>query len=140
MTPRAELRGKTPRELIMEKKNFIDFDLQFRAIQWSALGEGPPPIGRETFAYRFGGFGTHEWVVYYDLLRHLLNSCWERIQAEGPVDALAERARLEAAMRAWLDEPCDDLEHRIPSAIIESERRRIPVTLTAQLNDSWRRL
>jgi hypothetical protein len=130
MTPRADLRGQTPREVILEKRDFIDFDLQFRAMQWSALGEGPPPLGRETFAYRFGGFGTHEWVLYYDLLRHLLNSCWEQMSAEASVDAASERARLAAVMRAWLDEPCDELEHRIPSAIIESERRRIPMTLT----------
>jgi hypothetical protein len=132
MTPRADLRGQTPREVILEKKNFIDVDLQFRAMQWSELGEGPSPLGRETFAYMFGGFGTHEWVTYYDLLRHLLNSCWERMQAEETVDAAAEKIRLEAVMQAWLDEPCDDLGHRIPSAIIECERRRIPMTLTAK--------
>jgi hypothetical protein len=61
----------------------------------------------------------------------LLNSCWEQAQGENPVDLAAENARLEAVKRAWLEEPCDDLGHRIPSAIIESERRRIPMTLTA---------
>jgi len=132
MTARADLRGRRPREVILEKKNFIDFDLQFRAMQWSDLGEGPPPLGRETFAYRFGGFGTHEWVIYYDLLRHLLNSCWEQIETKELVEAAAERARLEAVMQAWLDRPYDDLGHRIPSAVIESDRRRIPMTLTAK--------
>src|SRR5215813_5221723 len=92
MTPRADLRDQTPRAVILEKKNFIDFDLQFRATQWSLLGEGPPPLGRETIAYRFAGFGTHEWVIYYDLLRHLLNSCWEQVQSKEPVEATAERA------------------------------------------------
>src|SRR5262249_45205565 len=57
LTPRADLRDQTPRSVVLEKKDFIDFDLQFRAMQWSLLGEGPPPIGRDTFAYRFAGFG-----------------------------------------------------------------------------------
>jgi hypothetical protein len=131
MAPRSDLRGQTPRSVILERKNFIDIDMQFREMQWSVLGQGPPPLGREARAYRFGGFGTHEWVIYYELLRHLLDSCWSRIRAEDPVDAGAERSRLEGVMRSWLEEPCDDLGHRVPSAIIESERRRIPLAMTA---------
>jgi hypothetical protein len=132
MTPRSDLRGMTPRMVILERKGFIDFDLQFREVQWSMLGQGPPPLGRETCAYRFGGFGTHEWVIYYELIRHLLDSCWNRIKTEGPVDPAVERTRLEGVMSTWLEEPCDDLGHKVPSAIIESERRRIPMTLTAK--------
>ena len=132
MTPRSDLRGQTPRVVILERKKFIDFDLQFRELQWSFLGQGPPPLGRETGAYRFGGFGTHEWVIYYELIRHLLASCWNRIKAGSPVEPSAERTRLEGVMTTWLEEPCDDLGHKVPSAIIESERRRIPLTLTAK--------
>jgi hypothetical protein len=132
MTPRPDLRSQTPRAVILERKTFIDFDLQFRELQWSFLRQGPPPLGRETCAYRFGGFGTHEWVIYYELIRHLLDSCWNRIKSGGHVDLAAERMRLEGVMSAWLEEPCDDLDHKVPSAIIESERRRIPLTLTAK--------
>src|SRR5262249_15385092 len=87
MTPRADWGGRWPRPVLREKKTFFDFDLQFRATQWSFLGEGPPPLGRETFAYRFAGFGTHEWVIYYDMFRHLLNSCLEQVQSKEPVEA-----------------------------------------------------
>ena len=43
------------------------------------LGECPPPLSHESAAFRFGGFGTHENVVYYDLVRHLVWECWERV-------------------------------------------------------------
>lgn len=72
MTPRADLRGKSPRQVLLEKQDFIDFDLHTRCLQWSELNEGPPCLPRESFAYRFAGFGTHEWVIYYDLVRRLL--------------------------------------------------------------------
>jgi hypothetical protein len=41
-------------------------------MQWTFLNEGPPCLSVDSFAYRFAGFGIHEWVIYYDLVRHLL--------------------------------------------------------------------
>jgi hypothetical protein len=72
MTPRDDLRGQSPREILLAKQEFIDFDLHTRALQWSVQSEGPPCLAEQSFAYRFAGFGTHECVVYYDLVRHLL--------------------------------------------------------------------
>ena len=46
-------------------------------MQWSLLREGPPCIPTASFAYKFAGFGTHEWVVYYDLFRFLLSTALE---------------------------------------------------------------
>jgi hypothetical protein len=132
MTPRADLGGQTPREVILDKLDFIDFDLQSRAQQWSFLGEGPPSLARDSYAYRFAGFGTHEYVIYYHLLRHLLSECWERVHAGEVIDVAAEAARLEESKRTWLNEPQDEFEGRIPSAIIESERRRIPLVMSAK--------
>ena len=74
LTPRADLRGESPRQVMLEKQDFIDFDLHTRCLQWSVQGEGPPCLAPDSFAYRFAGFGTHEWVVYYDLVRYLLMS------------------------------------------------------------------
>jgi len=79
MTPRTDLRGASPRDVILEKQNLIDFDLHTRALQWSFQGEGPPCLPRDSFAFRFAGFGTHEWVVYYDLVRYLL---WNSVATE----------------------------------------------------------
>ena len=30
-------------------------------------------------AFRLGGFGTHELVKYYDMVRELLRSCWNEL-------------------------------------------------------------
>ena len=82
MTPRSDLGNRSPRDVIVEKLSLIDFDLQSRELQWSTLNEGPPPLPRSSQAYLLGGFGTHEYVVYYDLLRYLLRECWNRISGE----------------------------------------------------------
>jgi hypothetical protein len=131
-TPRADLRGKSPREVILEKKDFIDFDLHTRELQWSTLREGPPPLLRNSFAYRFAGFGTNEYVIYYDLLRHLLNQCVLRIHTEEPFSIPAQAETLEASKQSWLNEPNDEFGGRIPAAIIESERRRMPMSISAR--------
>ena len=164
ITPLADLGDRTPREVILAKQSFIDSDLSSRAWQWSLLNEGPPPLSRDSHAYRFAGFGTHEYVLYYDFVRHLLAECWKRINPE-PLDAGVELAlrsdpkapdRGEAASvsaeypaqpaaeggdlvgwleqlgQAWLNSPSDELEGRIPGAIIESERRRIPIVMSAK--------
>ncbi|HKO44866.1 MAG TPA: hypothetical protein VJU84_16425 [Pyrinomonadaceae bacterium] len=70
-TTRTDLGGRAPREVMLEKRRLIEFDLDSRGWQWSMQGEGPPCLPVDSHAYRYGGFGTHEWVVYYDLVRHL---------------------------------------------------------------------
>jgi hypothetical protein len=132
MTPRADLHSQSPRDVMLARLDFIDFDLHTRQWQWSVLGEGPPPLARDSFAYLFAGFGTHECVVYYDLVRRLLSRCWERVQVPDRIEAATEMARLEEIKTAWLDERQRDFDGRIPSAIIESERRRIPLVMSAK--------
>jgi hypothetical protein len=143
MTPRDDLRGQSPRELLLAKKEFIDFDLNTRALQWSLMGEGPPCLGEQSFSYRFGGFGTHEWVVYYDLVRHLL---WSAVtsqrldreggQSAGPIFNVADceddtqLSRLERIKTNWLQNPQPDYEGKTPANIIENERRRLPHALS----------
>ena len=34
------------------------------------LRECPPGIDADSAAYRLGGFGSHENLMYYDLVRH----------------------------------------------------------------------
>ncbi len=131
MTPRADLHNQSPRDVLMAKQDFIDFDIHTREWQWSALGEGPPPLARDSFAYLFAGFGSHEWVLYYDLVRWLLSKCWERFQTERP-DAATEVTRLEGIKRDWLETRQGDLGGRIPAALIESERRRIPLVMSTK--------
>jgi hypothetical protein len=139
MTPRDDLLGKSPREIMFERREFIDYDLQTRELQWSFQGEGPPCLATDSHAYRFAGFGTHEWVIYYDLVRHLLWSA-ARIRSEestnegmkGKSDVDRNIARLEEIKAEWLEQPQPDYDGRIPALLIENERRRLPLALRAR--------
>ncbi len=69
MTPREDLRGRSPRDVLLEKQDFIDFDLHTRCLQWTVQGEGPPclspihtPIALVALAPKNGFFIT-TWSV-----------------------------------------------------------------------------
>ena len=141
ITPREELNGQSPRDVLLAKREHIDFDLHTRQLQWTFVGEGPPCLSRDSFAYRFAGFGTQECVVYYDLVRHLLWECWER----GPNFGKAKKSEgtaapeitqlkscLEDLKTEWLEKPQKDYSGRIPVLIIENERRRFPSTMSSK--------
>jgi len=76
MTPRDDLRGQTPRDVLHAQRSRISEQIQDREHQWTRFGQSPLPLWRESTAYRLGGYGTHENIVYYDLLRHLIHECW----------------------------------------------------------------
>lgn len=127
MTPREDLRGRSPRDILLEKQDLIDFDLHTRCLQWTFLGEGPPCLARDSFAYRFAGFGTHEWVVYYDLVRHLL---WRATElASSDLDTAV--SRLEQIKSEWLETGDADYERKVPAIIIDNERKRLPQAMSA---------
>jgi len=127
-TPRADLGGRCPRDVVLEKQELIDFDLHTRALQWTFQGEGPPCLPHDSFAFRFAGFGTHEWVVYYDLVRHLL---WSAVDLDCRNRETAI-SRLEKMKTSWLESNCDDYDGRVPAIIIENERKRLPQTISAK--------
>lgn len=131
MTPRKDLAGRTPRELLLEKQDHISWDMQDRCEAWSMLDRCPPPLSTDSHAYKYGGFGSHENYVYYELVRDLAWECWERVvdgnPGDGPVEVQMANAaeRLHAYGLQWLDQPHADLGG-VPSTIIDNERRRIP--------------
>ena len=127
MTPREDLRGHSPRDVLLAKQDFIDFDLHTRSLQWSLQNEGPPCLSPDSFAYRFAGFGTHEWVIYYDLVRHLLWSGRDDPSPGNNRDLFI--ARLEQLKTDWLEQPQEDLGGRIPAILIDNERKRLPIAL-----------
>ena len=129
MTARADLRGQTPREVLLEKQEFIDFELHSRALQWSFTKECPPPLPLSSHAYRCAGFGTQEIVVYYELVRYLLDECLVQAKADTPLAATIER--LEQLEHSWLNLPQGDYAGRTPARIIESERQRVNMTMSA---------
>jgi hypothetical protein len=144
MTPRDDLRGRTPREVMLEKRDFIGWDMQDRCERWSKLDAPARGLDQTSHAWRYAGFGTHELVVYYELVRKLLWDCRERLR-----DSLADRAEggtreyetvgdflaievplLEQAREEWLDSPDPEYSGRTPREVIEHERARIPEAMS----------
>src|SRR5208282_5912317 len=102
------------------------------------LREFPPGISTDSAAYCFGGFGSHENFMYYDLVRHLIGECWDRIvqPSEDPARAGLFRPdlcreelidELRQSQEQWLKAPCEDFMTRTtPADVIALERQRIP--------------
>jgi hypothetical protein len=76
-------------------------------------------------------------VIYYDLVRYLL---WSIVQhpefgSDGYLTETkleAEIARLEELKTEWLEQPQEAFSNRTPAVLIDNERRRLPIALTAQ--------
>ncbi|HEY4258723.1 MAG TPA: hypothetical protein VGM98_01130 [Schlesneria sp.] len=145
LTPRDDLNGSCPRELAIERHQHLEWDLQHQSERWSLLGERPPGLDESSFAFRYRGFGTHEVVLYYELVRELLWSCWDRLVelekapqpiADGPpaltVDNFlaSEVSRLGIVRDEWFDSPNLDCHGRTPRSIINRERARIPEAIS----------
>ena len=124
--------GRSPREILLAKKDFIDFDLQSRELQWSFTGECPPALPTTSHAFRFAGFGTHEVVLYYDLVRFLLVECCERARAEKIISLTDEVEKLERSKSTWLETPSADCQGKVPWLIIDWERRRTPLAMSGK--------
>ena len=139
MTPREDLGGRSPRDLLQEKREHLTWDIQDRSQQWSMLGECPRPLSEASAAYRLGGFGTHENIVYYDMVRHLAWECWQRV-VEPPADAapaaespMELAAWLRRVQEEWLGEPdWENFSGRTPAEVIRSERERIPMACSGK--------
>jgi hypothetical protein len=131
-TPRDDLQGLSPRDTLLMKREFIDTDLQSRELQWSFLNEPAPCLPQDCAAYRFAGFGMHEVVVYYDLVRHLISKCWKRVRKHHKVQVAEEVARLEKIKIRWLEGRDPDFDGRSPAYVIECERKRLPLIMSPE--------
>ena len=137
MTPREDLHGQSPRQILFGKQDLIDFDLTSRVNQWSFFLEEPPCLSRESYAYRYAGFGTHEWVMYYDMVRYLIRKAVALTlsppsEADSTVDVAALVTQLEQLKKQWLNEPRADVDNYIPAEVIDNERRRRPEAMTGR--------
>lgn len=144
LTPRDDLGGRRPREVALDRRGHLTWDLEDRCGQWSQLGQCPPGLTESSHAFQYGGFGTHELVMYYSLVRELLWSCWEQLTELAPSlnpqklsesytvgDFLTEEVpRLESVREAWLDAPDPEFHGRTPRSIIARERARLPEGMT----------
>src|SRR5262245_7913741 len=130
MTPRDDLRGRTPREVLLAEQEFIDWDLESRSRQWSFTGQCPAPLKPDSVAYATAGFGTHSNVVYFDMLRFLLRECWERMKADPSMTLPDMTAQLERLRDEWMKESEDFIHSH--EWILEQERLRVPVTASPE--------
>ena len=80
LTPCAALNEQVPREVLLAEHRRLMHDEQERCHQWSWTESCPRGLDRSSHAFQFSGFGTHELVKYYELVRELLWSCWERLE------------------------------------------------------------
>jgi len=133
LTPRSDLKGQAPRDVLLARFEFVECDLDSRELQWSILLEAPPCLDRDSHAYRFAGFGRHENVMYYDLVRYLICCASDFRQSRGQTPAAddleSQTARLEQIKQEWLATPGPDSGGRAPVNIIESERCRLPLAM-----------
>lgn len=138
LTPRENLYGKSPRDVLLAHQDQIDFDLHTRSLQWSLQNEGPPCLSTNSFAYRFAAFGTHEYVLYYDLIRHLIGGLIDLLAPATvstdcqPPDDDQLIAKLNQMKTEWLENPQADLGGRIPAILIDNERKRLPQAMRAR--------
>jgi hypothetical protein len=131
MTPRDDLRGQTPREVLLMKRETIEWGCEARAHLWSFSGERPNGLPRSTRAFRLALFGTHENVLYYDLIRHLLEEYWQ-VLTHGKAGSLEEdEAELNRQKDLWLNAPSVEYQGMSPAAIVDRERERLPIAFEA---------
>ncbi|NNE66574.1 MAG: hypothetical protein HKN33_08400 [Pyrinomonadaceae bacterium] len=127
-----QLSGKSPRDVLLEKHESISMDMQSRSLQWSFTNDEPLPLDKESRAWKFAGFGTHEIVVYYDLIRHLLDAYSLRLKESGRCESKEGIAFLAEERDKWMETPNPEFSGRKPSMIIEYERRRKNIVMSAQ--------
>ncbi len=139
LASREDLGNRSPREVLLAKRNHIDWDLQDRCNQWSMTGGCPTILNPRSAAFRFAGFGMHENVLYYELLRHLVCNCWDRLVEPVPgeaADALNQKdevQQLESVKDEWLNTPdIEDLSGKTPAQAIEEERLRLPMAVSGE--------
>ncbi|HEV8367586.1 MAG TPA: hypothetical protein VGQ39_06495, partial [Pyrinomonadaceae bacterium] len=129
MTPRDELNGQSVREVLFAKRELIDFDLNSRMLQWSFFLEEPPSLLKESPAYRFAGYGTHEWVMYYDLVRFLI---WEAVDLKTDLESHATHlmsshcCRASAVITPYTQPTSVDALKFTPSPIKKPETASLP--------------
>ena len=132
LTPQADLANRPPRDVLLARQDTIDRDLQYQEYHWARRGECPPGLERDAWAFRFAGFGTHEFVVYHGLMRHLIEVGWQRHQTGEAGSSDAEVDHLRREQQDWLHTPQDDLAGHTPAQVIARERARLPLVASAE--------
>jgi hypothetical protein len=135
LTCPADWSGISIRDALYRDRRHLDRDLCHREAQWSMLGWCPPGLRETDTAFRYGGCGVHEVILYYDLVRSLaetyLKRCLSRSvelpTAQEDIDWLSQQRDV------WLTTPqADDLLGKCPREVIDTERKRIPMRISPE--------
>ena len=112
---------------MLSQRAHIARDIEHRSHQWAVQGHCPPGLSEQDAAYRWGGLGTNEIIIYYDLVRHLLYNCLLQF-VQGPPQSKETAVRALRQLRdRWLRQPEPQLTgNSPPREVIERERRRLP--------------
>lgn len=125
MTPRDDLNGMIPRQMLHGGASWIDNLVWGHRMRFERAHRPIVAVPTGVSGYRNGPMGSEERAIYFDLCRALIEAGWQ--WCESNLDALeAERLIpvLIAFKSAWLVGP---LEGGSPPAfIIECSRRRVP--------------
>ena len=125
MTAREDLGGKTPRAVLLTDLKRIQLDLEHRSFQWMRQGIAPIGLAKTSATYLRGGFGMTEVVLYFDLVRSLLNKAWKLVTGRKHSDRTQLVERLSVHCESWLQQPYEDSE--TAAELIDCERQRLPI-------------
>ena len=126
ITPRADLLDKSPRDWLLANYEHIDRDIDAQANIWTLRVEQPPGLDVDSIAYRYALFGRHEFIMYYDMCRVILESLARHPRA---VRNALTLDRVMKSRDAWLNDSQDGIS---PANIIHQERKRLPLTSVGQ--------
>ncbi|MCA9058509.1 MAG: hypothetical protein KDA85_08420, partial [Planctomycetaceae bacterium] len=135
MTPREELNGGKPRDLLHGAHRWSDSVVHGQQVR---ADSGFPVVAAPKDGRRYANapMGREEMIVYFDLCRELLDAGWEwslseeitEAQIAAPQEIAAIRSRLNRFLAArrddWLESPFEG--GSAPRFIIECSRRRVP--------------
>lgn len=128
MTPREDLDGDSPRSLMLRYQSWVDRDIDQRAAQWSRTLLQPAGLRVASSAYQAAVFGSHEFLLYYDLVRELarLTAAWLLVHPDADRNLLLRA--LQRRRETWA-QSCERLSRGgwTVAEIIDQERRRIPL-------------
>ena len=141
LTSRDDLHGRSPREAMMERHDYVTSCIHDRTEQWSQTFKCPRGLNAHSAAFRYSGFGLHELVMYYEMVRELLAWCFEmaeestdwrvsKLTAEEFVGATVPQ--LEEVQKEWMDTPDGEFGGHTPRRIIHNERARLPEGVSGQ--------
>ena len=142
LTPREELGGLYPRQMLHGGINWIDQLAWAQRLRFENPGEGRIVAApKECCGYKRGPMGREEIAIYFDLCRELIEAGWHwcqrnRIELSGqaedpaPSQAATESNRetlfgfLNEVKLNWLTSPFEG--GSAPVFILECSRRRVP--------------